>query len=124
MLREWLEDKRVKGVKQVRVTSVLERLDEEHQSPPRKSGRLRNGRVTITADDLLGAAEVAQLLRVDRTRPSKWKLNRTTFGPDKVPFPDPFVDLKTGPIWLRSQIEPLIPFIEDRRRTGKPKKKK
>jgi hypothetical protein len=118
-LREWLSEKRDKGVKQVRVTSVLEKLDEAEaaQRPTRSgSGKPRNGKVTITSEDLLGAWEVADLLGVDRTRPSKWKLKGTTFGPDKLPFPEPFRDLKTGPVWIRSQIEPLIPFVEERRR--------
>jgi hypothetical protein len=121
LLRDWLEEKRVKGVKQVRVTSVLDKLDEAVAAERTRSAAVpsRNGKVTITPGDLLGAWEVAELLQVDRTRPSKWRLNKTTFGPDKVPFPEPFVDPKTGPIWLRSQIEPLIPFVEERRRTRK-----
>lgn len=120
-LREWLSEKHEKGVKQVRVTSVLEKLDEDASAAQRvatqhRSGKPRNGKVTLTSEDLLGAWEVADLLGVDRTRPSKWKLKGTTFGPDKLPFPEPFRDLKTGPVWIRSQIEPLIPFVEERRR--------
>lgn len=123
LLREWLQEKRDKGVKQVRVTSVLDKLDEEQQkTPPRRSRGARNGKATISGDDLLGAWDVAALLKVDRTRPSKWKLNHTTFGPDKIPFPEPFAVISKNkgehgtPIWLRSQIEPLIPFVEERRR--------
>lgn len=111
-LREWLEEHAARRGR-VSALQVLERLDEEH---PVSGRRRANGRVTIEAEDLLGAYEVAALLRVDRTRPSKWRINGTTFGPDKLPFPEPFSDLKTGPVWLRSQIVPLIPFVEERRR--------
>lgn len=122
VLRAWLEEKRDKGVTQVRVSSALDKLAEAEaaEQAERTAHKAavpgRNGKVTITSDDLVGAWEVSQLLQVDRTRPSKWRLNRTTFGPNKVPFPAPFADLKTGPVWLRSQIQPLIPFVEERRR--------
>lgn len=115
-LREWLQEQRESGKRQVSISSVMAKLDED-AAALRSSGLPRNGRVTITADDLLGAWEVADLLGVDRTRPSKWRLKGTTFGPNKLPFPQPFVDPKTGPVWLRSQITPLIPFVEERRRT-------
>jgi hypothetical protein len=123
-LRRFLEEKANSGVAQVRVRTVLAMLDEELKA---RRGGAKNGRVTISPDDLLGAAEVAELLRVDRTRPSKWMMTKkpdgspkppTTFGPDKVPFPQPFAKPQSGPIWLRSQVEPFIPWVEERRRHG------
>jgi hypothetical protein len=121
-MRHWLEEKHAKGVKQVRVSTALEKLKESEAAVARRVAQPTggkpngNGRVTITDGDLMGASEVAEFLGVDRTRPSKWRLKNTTFGPDKIPFPEPFADLKTGPVWLRSQIESLVPFVEERRR--------
>lgn len=122
VLRAWLEEKLASGVAQVRVSSALGKLaeaeaaEQAERAAHKSAAPGRNGKVTITSEDLVGAWEVSQLLQVDRTRPSKWRLNKTTFGPDKVPFPAPFADLKTGPVWLRSQVEPLVPFVEERRR--------
>ena len=117
-LRAWLIERLESGSRTISIQKVLAELDarEERERVVLKSVGSRNGKVSISPDDLVGAWEVAQLLRVDRTRPSKWRLNNTTFGPDKLPFPEPFADLKTGPVWLRSQITPLIPFVEERRR--------
>jgi hypothetical protein len=116
LLREWLQEKRDKGVQTVRVETVLAKLDDE-----KKLSRRRNGRLTVGADELLGAWDVAELLQVDRTRPSKWRINGTTFGAEKIPFPEPFAVISKNegngtPVWLRSQIAPLIPFVEERRR--------
>lgn len=124
MLREWLQEKRDKGVKSVRVETVLAKLDDEKK----RSRRSQNGKLTVGADELLGAWDVAELLQVDRTRPSKWRINGTTFGADKIPFPEPFAVISKNegngtPVWLRSQIAPLIPFVEERRRTPKAKVK-
>lgn len=118
-MREWLVAKREADVKQVRVTSVLSHLDEaeERERKRRRAPRAsRNGRTTILPEDLLGAFEVSELLGVDRARPWKWRQNGTTFGPDKVPFPAPFAELQTGPVWLRSAVEPFVPWVNARRR--------
>lgn len=49
---------------------------------------------------LLGTAEVAALLGVERPRVGKWRaLGR---------IPEPLEDLKATPVWLREQIEPLV----------------
>jgi hypothetical protein len=119
LLRTWLEEKADRGVTQVRVSTVLEKLDESEldalQNRRAATGRA-DGRVTITPDDLVGVAEIAKILNVDRARPPKWVLKKTTFGPDKIRFPAPYRKLATGPVWLRSQIVPLIPLVEERRR--------
>lgn len=130
-LRSWLEEKRAADVKQVRVTSVLAKLDEAEAEAQEAAaleaeralkGISKSNKATVTAHDLMGVVEIADFLRVDRTRPSKWRRpdkddpsKRTTFGPDHIPFPEPFAILGMGPVWLRSQIEPLVPFVEARR---------
>lgn len=53
----------------------------------------------IKPDDLLGAWEVAGVLGVTKQA----VFNRRREGT----FPEPFRQLRMGPIWLRSQIEPL-----------------
>lgn len=122
-MRQWLEEKRANDVKQVRVTSVLawlaaieKRLAENDARRKRRAEAEANGKVTVEPGDLLGAFEVAEFLGVDRTRPSKWRHIGTKFGPDAVPFPEPFRELATGPVWLKSEIAPLAPFVEERRR--------
>lgn len=112
-LRTFLLEKSDAGVKAVRVKTVLDMVEaaiSNGRSPKKRGSR-------IQSRDLLGAYEVAALLGVDRTRPSKWMFKGTKFGPDRVPFPKPIVELKSGPIWLRSDVEKMIPFVEERRRT-------
>lgn len=115
LVTEWLEEKARGGVKQVRVSSVLAKIAEASE-PVNGKKRGAHDKVTITPGDLIGAFEAAELLGVDRTRPSKWRNKGTTFGPDKVPFPAPYVELATGPVWLRSEVLSLRPFVEQRRR--------
>lgn len=116
-LREWLSARLADGKRTVSVKQVIEKLDEQMATR-----RGKNGKVAVTPDDLLGVFEVAELLNVDRTRPSKWRLKGTTFGPDRVPFPEPFAVLRGAtskgdtPVYLRSEIEALRPFVEQRRR--------
>lgn len=111
-LRLWLERKIDQGVRDVRVNTVLAKLVES--LPDAKRGR--NGTVTIPPGGLVGIHESAEILDVDRSRPSKWRANNTKFGPDKLQFPEPIAVLKTGPVFLRSEVEALIPFVEERRR--------
>lgn len=118
-LLKWLDGKQKSGSKSVSVGSVIQLLRQEMDDALHArsmSGLPKNGKVTITPEDLLGASEVADYLQVDRTRPSKWRKIGTTFGPDEIPFPEPYRQLSTGPVWLRSQIEPFIPHVEARRR--------
>lgn len=135
-LRGVLKEKEARGVKQVRVTSVLAALDEaerETATTKRKTnggaksrtitvkradivGHNAKGKPIYGPGDLVGSQEAAELLGVDKTRPSKWRINGTTFGPDKVPFPEPVSEVSTGPIFLRSEVEALRPFVEERRR--------
>jgi hypothetical protein len=92
-VREWLVEKRDKGVRQVRITSVIDRL------PPGD-------------DTLVGTAEAAVILNVERPRIAKWRRNGI--------IPEPLADTAMGPIWLRSQIESVLPEAEARRRTRRP----
>jgi len=84
-----LEEKRDRGVKQVRITSLLDGL-----------GRLE--------DVLVGTAEAAAILRIERPRIAKWIRAGI--------IPEPIIRLESGPIWLRSQIESALPEADARRR--------
>src|SRR5207344_2909822 len=94
-VRQWLVEKQDKGVKQVRITSVIDRLP-------------------LDDDTLVGTAEAAEILRVERPRIAKWRRNGV--------IPTPLADTASGPIWLRSQIEAAVPEADARRRnrTGRP----
>lgn len=114
-LRKWLEEKRDAGVREVRVNTVLKKMKE--LIPPARRNT-RNGRVTIMVNvgEIVGIHEAAEILDVDRSRPSKWRSKGTKFGPDRVPFPEPIDELRTGPVFLRSEVEALKPYVEERRR--------
>jgi len=88
-VREWLDEKHRRGVKQVRVTSVMDML------PPDN-------------DTLVGTAEAAEILGVERPRIAKWRRNGV--------IPAPLADTASGPIWLRSQILAAVPEADARRR--------
>jgi hypothetical protein len=92
-VRDWLVEKAEKGVKQVRITSVIDRLP-------------------VPGDTLVGTAEAADILGVERPRIAKWRRNGV--------IPTPLADTASGPIWLRSQIEAAIPEAEARRRNRRP----
>jgi hypothetical protein len=79
--RAWLQAKIDSGVKQVRVASVLERLNVE--LPP-------------LDDELVGTGEAAVILSVEKPRLAKWIRNGLV--------PTPVAILGSGPVWLRSQI--------------------
>lgn len=133
-----LKEKEARGVKQVRVTSVLSLLDDverelaEAKRPRNGGAKSKSKMVTLRRaeiigynekgkpkygnGDLVGSQEAAALLGVDKTRPSKWRINGTTFGPDKIQFPEPVSEVSTGPLFLLSEVEALMPFVEERRR--------
>lgn len=93
-VRDWLIGKREAGVKQVRVTSVLERLP--------------GGAIEHDGDVLVGTKEAAEILGVERPRIAKWRR--------KGILPPPLADLAGGPVWLSSQIESALPEADSRRR--------
>lgn len=117
-LRGWLTEKHERGVRQVRVGALLEQLDQAVISAQQNGRRITaSGRATVIPADVMGVVEVAEFLGVERTRPSKWRLLGTKFGPDKIEFPEPYRDLLSGPVWLRQQVEPFKGWVESRRRT-------
>lgn len=59
--------------------------------------------------DLVGTAEAAEILTVERPRIGRWKKTGV--------LPPPILELATGPIWLRKDIVALIKERESRRRT-------
>lgn len=133
-LRTSLEDKRSRGVKQVRVTTMLESLPATPaeaypglvSKPTRKrrsagsSGGLAGhaydnpvrydtdaGEVVVQGTQV-GTAEAAAILGVERPRIGKWRaLNR---------MPPVVADLAAGPVWDRADIEAMRPETEARRR--------
>jgi hypothetical protein len=92
-VRGWLREKESRGVKQVYVTSVLSRLAES--VPPED-------------DVLVGTAEAATLLGVERPRIAK--LRRRGI------IPPPLIELASGPVWLRSQVVKGLDEVNSRRR--------
>jgi hypothetical protein len=128
-LRRWLRDKRDRGVTRVSVSVVLEKIDELTTT---NASRSASGFVRVGPGDLIGVYEAAKLLGVDRTRPTKWRSFGTTFGPDKIKFPEPIAELEGAPptdptkkpqripVFLRAEVEKLQPYVEERRRKKKP----
>lgn len=115
-LRGWAAEKEESGARQVRLSTLIEQLDQAVTSA-RESKRIApSGRVTIVPADVMGVVEVAEYLGVERTRPSKWRLLNTKFGPDKIEFPEPYRMLLSGPVWLRQQVEPFKGWVDSRRR--------
>ena len=89
-LRAWLESKDSRGVKQVRIRTVLERM-------PGPGG-----------DALMGSREVAETLGVPR--PNVARLRRVGV------LTEPFCELASGPIWLASQVDAARAEVERRRK--------
>lgn len=66
--------------------------------------------------ELLGTAEAAEMLGVERPRIGRWLQARNGNPPVMLA---PFAYLKSGPVWLRQQIE-AMQAERDRRRRGTP----
>jgi hypothetical protein len=64
-------------------------------------------------EDLLGVAEVAELLGVESQRISRWR-QRGVVLPDgrRVRFPEPVQVLRATPIWRRADIERLRGLLD------------
>lgn len=85
--------------------SVLERHDD---------WRLLNWKDHETVD-VVGTDAAAKLLKVDKSQIGRWRRD-TRDGKARVAFPEPFDQLRSGPLWLREQI---VEFNKSR-----PKRKK
>lgn len=140
-LRRSLAEKQERGVKQVRVTTVLESLPDtpaaafpelglngSRSKRAARGARLAAGTLEGHAYDdphtydtdngpvevkgsLVGTAEAAAILGVERPRIGKWR----ALG--KMP---PVVgDLAAGPVWLRGDIEDMRPETVARRRSSR-----
>lgn len=112
-LRANLEDKAARGVKQVRVTTMLESLPSSPAEafPDQQPQRPKRGRRGPRADetlDLVGTAEAAEILGVERPRIGKWR----ALGK----MPEPVADLAAGPVWRRAEIDAMWSATEARRR--------
>ena len=69
----------------------------------------------LIGDNIVGTAEAADLLDVERSRVGRWKKSGV--------MPDPVITLSATPIWLRDDIVGMLDEREKRRR-GKPDAKK
>jgi hypothetical protein len=143
-ITQWLEEKERAGVKQVRVTSALAILRDAKQSA-RKARRRQNGKVekhdlvgTSEAADNLGVEKprigrwsrrVCQECRghcfvvsgqaVEYPPGDDEKNKCTCAKPHKHwsrVMPEPVAELRSGPVWYRSQIEAMTDERERRRR--------
>lgn len=121
-MKRWLEEKRARGVKQVRVESVLEQLDSEPDpvpAPPAAPKRPRldkrlDGLLYAPLDDdqreilstgtlgLMGTWEVARYLGVEKSRVARWLLE---IQEGKTPIAPPVARLKSGSFWLAADVE-------------------
>jgi hypothetical protein len=100
-LRSWLTEKQEKGVKQVRISSVLAQIDSlpSNGAKPEKKQKLPR---------LLGTAEAADFLGVERPRIGKWLKMGV--------MPTPVADLAGTPVWTIDQIRGMTKERERRRR--------
>lgn len=58
--------------------------------------------------DLLGTAEVAEVLGVEKTRLSRWReLGVVLPNGRRVPFPQPVLELRATPLWQGREIRRL-----------------
>lgn len=130
-LRSLLAEKSERGVTQVRIKTVLEaldslevpdagRADELEDELARLKARRASNLVSQVDDNretygdvivkgiLVGTAEAAAILGVERPRIGKW----TALGR----MPTPVAELAAGPVWHRYDIEAMVPTVESRRR--------
>lgn len=77
------------------------------RSTAKEAAEKRN---THPSFDLIGTAEAADILQVERPRIGRWKKNRL--------LPEPMLELASGPIWQRQDIEAVLEERERRRRPG------
>jgi hypothetical protein len=99
-LRAWLEEKGQRGVKDVRVASVLAKLDEAQKE---------NGDLDSVTLDLVGTAEAANYLGIERPRIARY-LHK---NPD---MPQPRLILLSTPLWFRDDFRKLRRLVNKRRR--------
>jgi hypothetical protein len=112
---EMLREKMEHGVKQVRVTTVLSALEQEQaQDRAREAAKKREAtkkaQGTAQKLDLVGTAEAAAMLGVERPRIGRWRKAGI--------MPEPVAEIAATPVWLRSQIEGIQAEREKRRRPG------
>lgn len=62
--------------------------------------------------DLVGTAEAADILRVERPRIGRWLKEEK--------MPEPVAVLAATPVWMRADIEAMKEWVEARRRTRVP----
>jgi hypothetical protein len=105
--KEWLREKQERGVRDVRVNTVLGKFEElEDEARKSANGRPRRGRRKKL--DLVGTAEAAEILGVERPRIGRWKKSKV--------LPEPVAELAAGPVWYREQIEAVLSERDRRRR--------
>lgn len=135
--RAWVEDKATRGVKDIRVASVAARmplpapalgLEEREASRDRAAHELARqtirarsgartkyyttveGRRIKVEGEIVGTAEAAAILGVERPRMGRYR------GLKQLP---PLQMLAAGPIWLRSDVEAFSLEVEARRKHKK-----
>lgn len=109
-VKNFLREKAASGVKQVRVTTVLGMIEREEASSKKLRRQIarqqtKNGTKKL---DLVGTAEAAAILGVERPRIGRWRKSGV--------MPEPVAEPAAGPVWHRSQIVAMKPERELRRR--------
>lgn len=123
--RRWLQVKIDAGVSQVRVTTALAALPTDLDAVGSGLRALRdyntvsfwtpNGEVEVKGP-LVGTAEAAATLRVERPRIGRWKALDATKAPEDRKLPEWVADLAAGPVWFRPEIEAMVPVADARRK--------
>lgn len=115
--RAWLDEKLDRGVKDVRVSTLTAHLPADEKRGKQITEQYLLDHVDADPegfDDgevsgvLVGTAEVAAMLGVERPRVGRW----TSLGR----MPPPVGRLRAGPVWLRWQIEAMREDVEKRRK--------
>lgn len=126
--RDWLKEKHERGVKDVRVATAWALFPKERSVRPPKSRRqiaedvihenigrdafthfdLDSQKNVYVAGDVVGTAEAAAVLNVERPRIGRYR----ALGK----MPDPIAILAAGPVWWRADVEKLRDTVEERRK--------
>lgn len=136
-LHAWLLEKHARGVKDVRVATLVALMDALPKEPKRR-GLTREQRLQIMEEELvaqigcnpvtyeteaglvhvsgpiLGTAEVAAELGVERPRVGRWESRRRA-GVNYF-LPAPLGRGRSGPYYLRAQVERVRESVESRKK--------
>jgi hypothetical protein len=116
-VRQWLEEKRSRGVRSVGVKAVLDQIAAENGAAADPlAGMTKRQKMALlkrllyeVKPEFVGTKEASELLGVERPRIGRYLR--------KGIMPEPIGVVSKGiPFWLKADVEPLRKFVEGRRR--------